>query len=71
MLSNSNNERFYLSSSNSEMSKITSKDTGKKIGSITINEIIKKHNLPRIDLLKLNIEGRNPIYLMRILAGYL
>ncbi len=59
-LSNSNNERFYLSSNNSEMSKITTKDTGKKIGSITINEIIKKNNLPRIDLLKLNIEGEEP-----------
>jgi len=59
-LSNSNKERFYLSFNNSEMSKITSKETGKKIESITINEIIKKNNLPRIDLLKLNIEGEEP-----------
>jgi FkbM family methyltransferase len=59
-LSNSNKERFYVSSNNSEMSKITDKDTGKKIESISINEIIKINDLPRVDLLKLNIEGEEP-----------
>lgn len=59
-LSNSNMERFYLPSNNSEMSKITNEKNGQKIESITINEIIKKYDLPRIDLLKLNIEGEEP-----------
>ena len=59
-LSNSKKERFYLSSNNSEMSKITNKENGKKIETVTINEIIKENDLPRIDLLKLNIEGEEP-----------
>lgn len=55
--SEENKIKNYKKHSNSEMSRL-SDDTGDNpIKTISINQIIYEHKLPRIDLLKFNIEG--------------
>lgn len=55
--SEANKNKNYKKYSNSEMSKLSNDIRDNPIKTTSINQIILEHDLPRVDILKFNIEG--------------